>query len=154
MGCFFCFLVAPFPAITTLEIDNLTGKYAPVVLWAKVKYLRWGYLTLAQHDRKDKKMDGACGSVSMDQYWNTVATPLLFIVISFGLFVLFQLSEIQVIGSTSVLGLVSSLQRPGGKLPVAPVAKPTAGNTKLPVAPLANVRRAANAEAAAAAPGP
>jgi hypothetical protein len=126
MGCFFCFLVAPFPAITTLEIDNLT---------------------------KDKKMDGACGSVSMDQYWNTVATPLLFIVISFGLFVLFQLSEIQVIGSTSVLGLVSSLQRPGGKLPVAPVAKPTAGNAgKLPVAPLANVRRAANAEAAAAAP--
>jgi hypothetical protein len=128
MGCFFCFLVAPFPAITTLEIDNL---------------------------RKDKKMDGACGSVSMDQYWNTVATPLLFIVISFGLFVLFQLSEIQVIGSTSVLGLVSSLQRPGGKLPVAPVVKPTAGNAgKPPAAPLANVRRAANAEAAAAAPRP
>ena len=120
MGCFFCFLVPPFPAITTLEIDNL---------------------------KKDKKMDGACGSVSMDQYWNTVATPLLFIVISFGLFVLFQLSEIQVIGSTSVLGLVSSLQRPS--------AKPTAGNAgKLPVAPLANVRRAANAEAAAAAPRP
>ena len=134
MGCFFCFLVAPFPAITTLEIDNL---------------------------RKDKKMDGACGSVSMDQYWNTVATPLLFIVISFGLFVLFQLSEIQVIGSTSVLGLVSSLQRPG-KLPVAPVAKPSAGNAKLPVAKvatnagLANVAAkaapAARAEAAAAAP--
>ena len=85
MGCFFCFLVAPLPAITTLEIDNLT---------------------------KDKKMDGGCGSVSMDRYWNMVATPLLFIVIGIGLFVLFQFNEVDVATTKSVLSLAASLRRP------------------------------------------
>lgn len=84
MGCFFCFRVPLLSTITTLEIDNL---------------------------KKDKKMDGGCGSVSMDRYWNMVATPLLFIVIGIGLFIIFRLNGIDTASTSRVLRTVGEMGR-------------------------------------------
>ena len=54
-------------------------------------------------------MYGACGSVSLDNYWNSIATPFLFIILGFGLFVLFGLNDIQFLGSESVLGIAGKI---------------------------------------------
>ena len=54
-------------------------------------------------------MYGACGSVSLDNYWNNIATPFLFIILGFGLFVLFGLNDIQFLGSESVLGMAGKI---------------------------------------------
>lgn len=51
-------------------------------------------------------MDGSCGSVSLDRYWNNVAIPFLFIILGFGLYVLFSLSDIQF---TSTEGVIKSV---------------------------------------------
>ena len=48
-------------------------------------------------------MDGSCGSVSLDAYWNNVAVPFLFIILGFGLFVLFSLSDIQFAGTEHII---------------------------------------------------
>lgn len=43
-----------------------------------------------------------CGSVGMDRYWNYVATPLFFVVISFGVFSLFSVNKIQLASSSEI----------------------------------------------------
>ena len=68
-------------------------------------------------------MDGDCGSVSMADYWNTVATPFFFIVLGFCLFVLFQLSDIKLVSAEVVDQMAASLRRPrltqpGARAPV------------------------------------
>lgn len=44
----------------------------------------------------------SCPTVSMDRYWNYVATPLFFFIILFGVYVLFNLSAPQ-LATTAVL---------------------------------------------------
>jgi hypothetical protein len=82
-------------------------------------------------------MDGGCGSISMDRYWNTVATPFLFIVIGFGLFVLFQLSEIQFMGKNAIMGLVATLPSPfsAHHVPAAKTPNKAANSPPPPSAP-------------------
>ena len=60
-------------------------------------------------------MDGDCGSVSMDRYWAYVGTPLFFIVVLFGLFVLFTLNPGQVAASAAVQRTLEEKQRLGKK---------------------------------------
>ena len=58
-------------------------------------------------------MDGSCGSVSLDAYWNTVAVPFLFIVLGFGLFVLFSLKSIHLGESVErAFSTIAQAQRP------------------------------------------
>ena len=54
-------------------------------------------------------MYGACGSVSLDNYWNNIATPFLFIILGFGLFVLFGLNDIHFLGSEGVLSMAGRI---------------------------------------------
>jgi hypothetical protein len=54
-------------------------------------------------------MDGSCGSVSLDRYWNNVAIPFLFIVLGFGLFVLFSLSDIQFSSTEKIVNMVGAI---------------------------------------------
>ena len=93
-------------------------------------------------------MDGSCGSVSLDAYWTNVAIPFLFIILGFGLFVLFSLSDIQFVGTEHIIRSVASLSRRGGKnsgraegnsgAPPPPPPPPAGANTargKAPPAP-------------------
>jgi cytoskeletal protein RodZ len=97
-------------------------------------------------------MDGSCGSVSLDRYWNNVAIPFLFIVLGFGLFVLFSLSDIQFTSTEKVVNMVGAIASsvplsrsrredepppPAGNVKATP---PSAGNVKPPKAspPAAN----------------
>jgi len=82
------------------------------------------YLTTNQ--RKEMTQ---CGSVGMDRYWNYVATPLFFIVISFGLFALFSASDIQMIDSDSLKTVMAKFNKVSGSTPAstpASVAAPEA----------------------------
>jgi len=58
-------------------------------------------------------MDGSCGSVSLDRYWNNVAIPFLFVILGFGLYVLFTLSDIQF---TSTKGISSTVGAIAGSM--------------------------------------
>lgn len=54
-------------------------------------------------------MDGSCGSVSLDRYWNSVAIPFLFIILGFGLFVLFGLSDIQFTSTDHIIRSIGAI---------------------------------------------
>ena len=75
-------------------------------------------------------MDGGCGSVSMDAYWNYVGTPLFFVVLSFAVFGLFALSNVQLISTSALYDKVRAIgkRHSGTVAPTAPLA---------PVAPAA-----------------
>ena len=54
-------------------------------------------------------MDGACGSVSLDRYWNYVATPFLFTILGFGMYTLFGMNEMQLVGRSYVMKQVDKI---------------------------------------------
>jgi hypothetical protein len=54
-------------------------------------------------------MDGSCGSVSLDAYWNSVAVPFLFIILGFGLFVLFKMNDMQFTTAQGVASAASAI---------------------------------------------
>lgn len=56
-----------------------------------------------------------CGTVGMDRYWNYIATPLFFIVITFGIFALFNTSETQMIGTSALASVIQNLNNPAPK---------------------------------------
>ena len=107
-------------------------------------------------------MDGSCGSVSLDAYWNNVAIPFLFIVLGFGLFVLFSLSDIQFAGTEHIIRSVAGLSRRNSRPPAgagaegnsAPPPPPRAPEPPLAMLPVGkspvNVNIAANMAANAA----
>lgn len=99
-------------------------------------------------------MDGSCGSVSLDRYWNNVAIPFLFIILGFGLYVLFSLSDIQFTNTEHIIrsvGVIAGSVRQSGRntgpraqpepesepedAPPPPPAKATAGNVGTAVVP-------------------
>jgi len=79
-------------------------------------------------------MDSGCGSVSMDPYWNYVGTPLFFVVLTFGVYVLFALSNVQLISTSALYDKVRAIGKrhsaavaPTAPLaPAAPAATPAA----------------------------
>jgi len=114
-------------------------------------------------------MDGGCGSVSMDRYWNNIGTPLFFIVLGFGLFVLFSLSGIQTASPNAIFSIVARMPPPpparrqnsgagspppkappSSAPPATPPASP-AGRAERPATPPLPPRRAAAAALPAAA---
>jgi len=58
-------------------------------------------------------MDGDCGSVSMDRYWNNVGTPFFFVVLGFGLFVLFTMNNIQFASNQHIFNVVAGVLQDG-----------------------------------------
>ncbi|NBV77001.1 hypothetical protein EBR66_02485 [bacterium] len=64
--------------------------------------------------------------IRMDAYWNYVGTPFLFCVIGFGMFVLFQSSELQLASQDYIHKEVRKLQQGRQRTPVARVIQPTA----------------------------
>ena len=75
-------------------------------------------------------MDGGCGSVSMDRYWNNIGTPFFFIVLGFGLFALFSLSGIQTADPSAIFSIVARLPPPPPARrypPQGPQPKPAPG---------------------------
>ena len=58
-------------------------------------------------------MDGDCGSISMDRYWNTIGTPFFFIVLGFGLFVLFTMNNIQFASNQHIFNVVAGVLQDG-----------------------------------------
>ena len=58
-------------------------------------------------------MDGDCGSISMDRYWNTIGTPFFFIVLGFGLFVLFSMNNIQLASNQHIFNIVAGVLQSG-----------------------------------------
>ena len=69
-------------------------------------------------------MDSSCGSVSMDAYWNNVGTPLFFVVLTFAMYVLFALSDVQVISTSTLFDKVRAIGRrhSAAVVPTAPIA--------------------------------
>lgn len=69
------------------------------------------------------------GTVGMDRYWNYIATPLFFTVISFGVFALFTAKDIQVIDEDTMRNTVNEFKQAFKASSAAPasvaVAKPT-----------------------------
>ena len=49
--------------------------------------------------------------VSMDQYWNYVATPLFLIILAFGVYVLFRVSSTQLVGAAPIATMINALRR-------------------------------------------
>ena len=72
-------------------------------------------------------MDSGCGSVSMDIYWNNVGTPLFFIVLTFAVYVLFALSDVQLISTSSLYEKVRAIgkRHSATVAPTAPLAPAT-----------------------------
>lgn len=99
-------------------------------------------------------MDGSCGSVSLDRYWNNVAIPFLFIVLGFGLFVLFGLSDIQFTSTDHIIrsvgaiaGTMQGSRRNTGRRdePPPPLPPPPAKNANTGAAPPPPTTPATNA---------
>lgn len=64
------------------------------------------------------------GNIITDKYWNYVATPLLFSVIGFGLYVLFTTDDIQLVPKEDILeqtARVEAAPRIAAPLPLAAV---------------------------------
>ena len=93
-------------------------------------------------------MDGSCGSVSLDRYWNNVAIPFLFIVLGFGLFVLFSLSDIQFTSTEKIVSMVGAIassaprnrSRGDKDEPPPPPPPPSAVNVKAPPPSAGNLK--------------
>ena len=47
----------------------------------------------------------------MDSYWNNIATPFFFIVLAFGTFVLFKVSQTQVIGAAPIANIMKMFSK-------------------------------------------
>jgi hypothetical protein len=88
-------------------------------------------------------MDGDCGSVSMDRYWNNVGTPFFFVVLGFGLFVLFSMNNIQLASNQHIFNVVAGVLRSG---PPSKVRKPPAPEPAPEPAPAARPKAAAQRE--------
>jgi hypothetical protein len=78
-------------------------------------------------------ISGPCGTVGMNKYWNYVATPLLFTVISFGMYTLFTVDNIQIVGKDHIRRAVSYIKESAtpakstsGASPLNTVAAPAA----------------------------
>ena len=78
-------------------------------------------------------ISGPCGSVGMNKYWNYVATPLFFTVISFGMYTLFTVDNIQIVGKDHIRRAVSYIKESAtpakstsGASPLNTVAAPAA----------------------------
>ena len=85
------------------------------------------------------------GTVGMDRYWNYIATPLFFTVISFGVFALFTAKDIQIIDDATMRSTVNEFKQAFASdsedakpAPGKPLAKPVAAEKPVaPVAPMA-----------------
>jgi hypothetical protein len=71
----------------------------------------------------------------MDDYWNYIATPLFFVVLLFGIFVLFRVSKTQLITAPPIADMINSLRKSSNvptaaKAANAPAAAPAAAATK------------------------
>lgn len=55
-------------------------------------------------------MDDAVPEISLDRYWRWVGLPLFVVVMSFGIFVLFQVGGAQMAGTATVLSTIASLK--------------------------------------------
>ena len=70
-------------------------------------------------------MDGCGGGcVSMNKYWNWIATPYFIFILVFCLFVLFEASTVQILGTASLFSIIDSMVSPAEKEAAKP--KPTA----------------------------
>jgi len=60
----------------------------------------------------------------MDAYWNNVGTPLFFVVFTFAMYVLFALSDVQVISTSTLFDKVRAIGRrhSATTVPTAPLA--------------------------------
>jgi len=68
-----------------------------------------------------------CGTVSMNRYWSYIATPLFFAVISFGVYTLFTVKDIQVVGKDDIskaVQLIKEAAAPAAAAAAAAVAAP------------------------------
>lgn len=57
----------------------------------------------------------SCGRVTMVKYWSSVAMPLFFIVVGFGIFALFTASDIQLLDSAS-FSIIPAIMSSNNKL--------------------------------------
>lgn len=64
--------------------------------------------------------------VSMDSYWNYVATPLFLLILAFGMYVLFRVSSTQLVGAAPIASMIASLRSRTNATPVAAVGAATA----------------------------
>jgi hypothetical protein len=69
----------------------------------------------------------------MDDYWNYIATPFFFVVLLFGMFVLFRVSKTQVIGTPPIIDIIKGLR----KSPYAASTNAKAANAGAAAAPAA-----------------
>ena len=74
-----------------------------------------------------------CTTVSMDIYWNAIATPLLIFVVVNGILALFRMTGMQRATSLSVMGTLASLKAgaPTRVSPAKAAAPAKAGNALL-----------------------
>lgn len=65
----------------------------------------------------------------MDDYWNYIATPLFFIVLIFGGFVLFRVSKTQTSGAAPIADMIKGLRKPlyGSSTPATAAAAANSG---------------------------
>jgi len=67
------------------------------------------------------------GNIITDKYWNYVATPLLFSVIGFGLYVLFTTDDIQLVPKEDILEQTARVQAAADARVAAAVAPGAVG---------------------------
>jgi hypothetical protein len=97
-------------------------------------------------------------AVSLDRYWNLIGVPLFFVVLTFGIFVLYKIGPLQSAGQTILPALIASWKRVPRTLPAAaptkpaaaPVAAAAAAAPKAPAAKAAGMGPSALAALAAA----
>lgn len=65
-------------------------------------------------------------TVSMDRFWNIIAIPYFFIVMAFGIFVLFRVGNVQLVSTKTISGIAHRLRR----------AKPLQGSSVGPQSPV------------------
>jgi len=82
-----------------------------------------------------------CGTVSMNRYWSYIATPLFFAVISFGVYTLFTVKDIQVVGKNDISKTVQLIKEAAAA--AAPATAPALPKVAAPAAPAAPAARAA-----------
>lgn len=66
-----------------------------------------------------------CGTVSMNRYWSYIATPLFFAVISFGVYTLFTVKDIQVVGKDDISKTVQMIKDAAAAAAAPATAPPT-----------------------------
>jgi hypothetical protein len=76
-------------------------------------------------------------AVSLDRYWNLIGVPLFFVVLTFGIFVLYKIGPLQSAGQTILPALIASWKRVPRTLPAAAPTKPAAAPAPPAAAPKA-----------------